>query len=41
MARHRPAHRAAEYPELGRRVTAAEYRQALAWAREAGLTRLA
>ncbi len=39
MAQYRPAHRAFEFPEIARRVTAAEYRQALAWAREAGLTR--
>ncbi len=40
MGQYRPAHRAAEFPELARRITPAEYRQALAWARAAGLTRL-
>lgn len=40
MAQYRPAHRAMEFPELSRRISAAEFRQALAWAREAGLTRL-
>jgi putative pyruvate formate lyase activating enzyme len=40
MGQYRPAHRASEFPELSRRVTATEYRQALRWAQEAGLTRL-
>lgn len=40
MAQYRPEHRAARYPALARRVTTAEYRQAMAWAREAGLSRL-
>jgi len=40
MAQYRPEHNARRYPELGRRITAAEYRQALDWARQAGLTRL-
>lgn len=40
MAQYRPAHRAMEFPELSRRITAAEFSQAIAWAREAGLTRL-
>ena len=40
MAQYRPEHRAHEYPELSRRLTSAEHRQAIEWAREAGLTRL-
>jgi len=40
MAQYRPEHRALEYPELSRRITAAEWRQAVSWAREAGLRRL-
>ncbi len=40
MPQYRPEHRAFEYPEIARPITAAEYRQAIAWAREAGLTRL-
>ncbi len=39
MAQYRPEHNARRYPELSRRITTAEYAQALAWAREAGLTR--
>jgi len=40
MGQYRPEHRAREYPELSRRVTREEWEQALAWAREAGLTNL-
>jgi putative pyruvate formate lyase activating enzyme len=40
MAQYRPEHRARDYPDLNRRITRAEYQQALAWAREAGLTRV-
>jgi putative pyruvate formate lyase activating enzyme len=40
MAQYRPAHMAPGIPELSRRITAAEYRQAICWADEAGLTRL-
>jgi putative pyruvate formate lyase activating enzyme len=38
MRQYRPEHRAREYPELSRRITPEEWEQALAWAREAGLT---
>lgn len=41
MAQYRPAHRANEYKELNRRITAAEYRRALDWARQYGLVNLA
>jgi putative pyruvate formate lyase activating enzyme len=40
MAQYRPEHRAREYPELARRILPGEWAQALAWAREAGLTNL-
>jgi putative pyruvate formate lyase activating enzyme len=40
MGQYRPEHRAREYPELARRITAEEWGQALAWARGAGLTNL-
>ena len=40
MAQYRPEHQAFKYPELSRRLTLGEYHQAVAWAREAGLTRL-
>ncbi|MDP2999664.1 MAG: radical SAM protein [Bryobacterales bacterium] len=40
MAQYRPEHRAREYPELSRRLTNEEFSRAIAWAREAGLTRL-
>jgi putative pyruvate formate lyase activating enzyme len=40
MAQYRPEHRARDYPELSRRLTREEYRQAVAWAREAGLTNI-
>jgi putative pyruvate formate lyase activating enzyme len=40
MAQYHPAHRAFQYPELSRRITAQEWRQALKWAEEAGLRRL-
>jgi len=40
MAQYRPEHLAHKYPPLNRRLTNAEYRQAVQWALEAGLTRL-
>lgn len=40
MAQYRPEYKARNIPELARRVTGAEYRQALRWAQEAGLTRV-
>jgi putative pyruvate formate lyase activating enzyme len=40
MAQYRPEHKATGIPALSRRITTAEYQQALRWAREAGLTRL-
>jgi putative pyruvate formate lyase activating enzyme len=40
MAQYRPEHRAREFPGLSRRITRAEYAQAVSWARDAGLLRL-
>jgi putative pyruvate formate lyase activating enzyme len=40
MAQYRPEYKARQIPELSRRITTAEYRQAIDWARQAGLTRL-
>jgi putative pyruvate formate lyase activating enzyme len=40
MPQYCPAHRAGEFPELSRRTTEAEFRQAVDWAIQAGLTRL-
>ncbi len=40
MSQYRPMYRAFEYPEISRRITRAEYQQAVSWAREAGLTNL-
>ena len=40
MAQYRPEHRAADFPEISRRITSAEWQQALLWADEAALTNL-
>jgi putative pyruvate formate lyase activating enzyme len=40
MAQYRPEHRAHEYPKIARRLTSDEWRQAVAWAEEAGLENL-
>jgi putative pyruvate formate lyase activating enzyme len=40
MAQYRPEHKASDYPELSRRITSDEWHQALAWAKQAGLTQL-
>ena len=40
MSQYRPAHRAAEYPRLSRRLTRREYEEAVSWATAAGLTQL-
>ncbi|MCS7043522.1 MAG: radical SAM protein [Bryobacteraceae bacterium] len=37
MAQYRPEYKARQHPPLDRRITFAEHRRALAWAREAGL----
>jgi putative pyruvate formate lyase activating enzyme len=38
MAQYRPEHRAFEHPAIARRLTREEWKQAVAWAVEAGLT---
>jgi putative pyruvate formate lyase activating enzyme len=40
MGQYRPEHKAAEFPEISRRIQRSEYAQALGWARRYGLTRL-
>jgi putative pyruvate formate lyase activating enzyme len=40
MAQYRPEYKARGIPELSRRITGEEYRQAVRWAKDAGLTRL-
>ncbi len=40
MRQYRPEHRAREFKEIDRRLTGAEYAEALGWARELGLTNL-
>jgi putative pyruvate formate lyase activating enzyme len=40
MSQYRPMYRASEYQEINRRLTAAEYAEAVRWAQEAGLTNL-
>ena len=41
MRQYRPEHRAAEFPEINRRLSSKEYAEAVTFAREAGLTRFA
>ena len=40
MAQYRPMYKASDYPDIARRLTRAEYSEAVEWAREAGLTNL-
>jgi putative pyruvate formate lyase activating enzyme len=40
MSQYRPTYKAGDYPEINRRITREEYREAVGWAREAGLTNL-
>lgn len=40
MSQYRPTFKAFDYPEISRRLTRREYRQAVDWAREAGLKNL-
>jgi len=40
MPQYHPAHRARCFPELSHRITDAEFRKAIGWGRQAGLTRL-
>jgi len=41
MRQYRPEHKAMDYPEIARRLQNKEYAEALQWARNEGLTRLA
>jgi putative pyruvate formate lyase activating enzyme len=41
MRQYRPEHRAREFPEIARRISRKEYSEALGWARDFGLNRLA
>jgi putative pyruvate formate lyase activating enzyme len=38
MSQYQPCYKAFDYPEIARRITANEYRDAIQWANEAGLT---
>lgn len=40
MSQYRPMHKAFDYPEISRRITREEYKDAIRWAKEAGLTNL-
>ena len=40
MSQYTPTYKAFDYPEISRRLTREEYREAVGWAREAGLTNL-
>jgi putative pyruvate formate lyase activating enzyme len=40
MAQYRPEHEAFDHPAIARRLTREEWKQAISWAREAGLTNL-
>ncbi|MBW1873295.1 MAG: radical SAM protein, partial [Deltaproteobacteria bacterium] len=40
MAQYHPEHKAFDYPEIARRITAKEWKQAVDWAKLAGLKRL-
>lgn len=40
MSQYRPMYKAADYPDIVRSITRQEYREAVRWAREAGLTHL-
>ena len=40
MSQYRPVYKAHEYPQISRRITRQEYRDAVKWARDAGLTNL-
>jgi len=40
MSQYTPTYKAFDYPKISRRITREEYREAVAWAKEAGLTNL-
>jgi putative pyruvate formate lyase activating enzyme len=40
MSQYTPVYKASRYPEIDRKITLKEYRDAVQWARDAGLTNL-
>ena len=40
MDQYHPEHKAFDYPEISRRITDGEYRQAIQWAKASSLTNL-
>ena len=40
MSQYRPYYKARNYPQIARRITAKEYKEAIAWAKETGLTNI-
>jgi putative pyruvate formate lyase activating enzyme len=40
MSQYRPMYKAFDFPQIARRITRAEYQQAIQWARQAGLSNL-
>jgi putative pyruvate formate lyase activating enzyme len=40
MSQYTPVYKASQYPKIARRITRAEYQEAVQWAKEAGLTNL-
>jgi putative pyruvate formate lyase activating enzyme len=40
MSQYRPMHKAHKYPKISRRITREEYKNAVTWAKQAGLTNL-
>ncbi len=40
MSQYRPTYKAFDYPEIARKISRKEYREAIQWAKEAGLTNL-
>ena len=40
MSQYRPMYKAFEYPKISRRITIQEYKEAVEWAKRAGLTNL-
>jgi putative pyruvate formate lyase activating enzyme len=40
MSQYRPTYKAHDFPDIARRITRQEYRDAVRWAKDAGLTNL-
>ena len=40
LSQYTPVYRASQYPDISRRITNEEYKEAVIWAKEAGLTNL-